>query len=88
MKKFLGIVVLGLLVSWNANSKDILTIPDGINKLLNDGYKIINESIVSGQDTNKFITVLTLQDRSSSLIICNISFDSSGYFDDFFCIKP
>ena len=75
-------------MSWNANSSDIITIKDGINKLLDDGYKIINEDIVSKRDSNRFIKVFTLQNRGSSLVICNLAFDSSGHLEDFFCIKP
>ena len=83
MKKLLAIVVLGLLLSSNAYAK-----VNEINKLLNDGYKIIKEDIVSREDSTRFIKVFTLQNRKSSLIICNVSFDSGGRFDDVYCIKP
>ena len=88
MKKLFLYIFLGLVVSWNANSSDIITIKDGINKLLDDGYKIINEDTVTRQDSLKFIKTFTLQKRNSSIIICNIKFGRYGEFNDLECTKP
>ena len=83
MKKAILILIAGMLLSGNAQAENTT-----INKLLNDGYKIINEDIVSRTDSNRFIKVFTLQNRKSSLMICNVSFDSSGIPDDMNCVEP
>jgi len=88
MKKLFLYIFLGLVVSWNANSKEITTLTDGINKLLDEGYKIINEDTVTRQDSLKFIKTFTLQKRNSSIIICNIKFGRYGEFNEFECTKP
>ena len=88
MKKLLLYTLISLAVSWNANSKEITTLTDGINKLLDEGYKIINEDTVTRQDSLKFIKTFTLQKRNSSIIICNIKFGRYGEFIDLECTKP
>ena len=42
MKKLLGIVVLGLLLSSNAYAEDTLT----VNGLLKEGFKITKEELI------------------------------------------
>ena len=89
MKKLLGILVPGLLLSSNANSDVKLTSETTINDLLNDGYKIINEDIVKRNDSKHFLKVFTLQASNSSLIICTVGFDNEGMLDSkTICIKP
>ena len=87
MKKLLGIVVLGLLLSSNANADIELTNKTTINDLLKNGYKITNQDIVTSQDSRRFIKVFTLQNRSS-LIICNVAFERDGGWDGLHCYKP
>ena len=84
MKKLLMILSLSLLSSGSATSNEL----SSINKLIENGYKIISEDIVSSSDSNRFIKTFTLQNKKSSLIICNVAFDSDGYFDDFSCTEP
>ena len=84
MKKLLIIMGLSLLFSGSAISDELKS----INKLIENGYKIISEDIVSSSDSNRFIKTFTLQNKKSSLIICNVAFESDGYYDDFYCHKP
>ena len=83
MKKLLAIIVLGLL--WSGN---LLAERTTVNDLLKDGYKIINEDIVSRTDSTSFIKVLTLQNRNSALMICTVAFDAGGTPDDMNCVEP
>ena len=75
---------LSLLFSGSAISDEL----NSINKLIENGYKIISEDIVSSSNSNRFIKTFTLQNKKSSLIICNVAFDSDGYPEDFSCIEP
>ena len=75
---------LSLLFSGSAISDELKS----INKLIENGYKIISEDIVSSSDSNRFIKTFTLQNKKSSLIICNVAFDNDGFLDDYRCIKP
>jgi len=75
---------LSLLSSGSATSNEL----SSINKLIENGYKIISEDIVSRSDSNRFIKTFTLQNKKSSLIICNVAFDNDGFLDDYRCIKP
>ena len=84
MKKLLMILSLSLLSSGSATSNEL----SSINKLIKNGYKIISEDIVSRSDSNRFIKTFTLQNKKSSLVICNIAFDNDGYPDDFSCTEP
>ena len=84
MKKLLMILSLSLLSSGSATSNEL----SSINKLIENGYKIISEDIVSSSDSNRFIKTFTLQNKKSSLIICNVAFDNDGYPDDFSCTEP
>lgn len=84
MKKLSLYILISLMVSWSAISDDM----NSVNKLIEDGYKIISEDIVSKQSSTRFIKVFTLQNRKSSLIICSLVFDSDGYLDDVKCVKP
>ena len=77
-------ILISLMVSWSAISDDM----NSVNKLIEDGYKIISEDIVSSSDSNRFIKTFTLQNKKSSLIICNVAFDNDGFLDDYRCIKP
>ena len=83
MKKLLAIIVLGLL--WSGNLPAERTT---VNDLLKDGYKIINEDIVSRTDSTSFIKVLTLQNRNSALMICTVAFDAGGIPLDENCVEP
>ena len=78
------ILSLSLLSSGSAISNEL----SSINKLIENGYKIISEDIVSSPDSNRFIKTFTLQNKKSSLVICNVSFGSDGFLDDYRCIKP
>ena len=84
MKKLLMILSLSLLSSGSAISNEL----SSINKLIENGYKIISEDIVSRSDSNRFIKTFTLQNKKSSLVICNITFGNDGFLDDYRCIKP
>ena len=84
MKKLLMILSLSLLSSGSATSNEL----SSINKLIKNGYKIISEDIVSSSNSNRFIKTFTLQNKKSSLIICNVAFDNDGYPDDFSCTEP
>ena len=84
MKKLLMILSLSLLSSGSATSNEL----SSINKLIENGYKIISEDIVSSSDSNRFIKTFTLQNKKSSLVICNITFGNDGFLDDYRCIKP
>ena len=84
MKKLFLYTLISLAVSLSANSDEL----SSINKLIENGYKIISEDIITRQDSKSFIKTFTLQNKKSSLIICNVSFDSGGYLDDFSCLKP
>jgi len=75
---------LSLLFSGSAISDEL----NSINKLIENGYKIISEDIVSSSNSNRFIKTFTLQNKKSSLIICNVAFDNDGYPDDFSCTEP
>ena len=60
IKLFLGIMVLGLLLSSNAYAEDALT----VNGLLKEGFKITKEELVKNfnqlrkQEINKFIKIV------------------------------
>ena len=84
MKKLFLYTLISLAVSLSANSDEL----SSINKLIENGYKIISEDIITRQDSKSFIKTFTLQNKKSSLIICNVSFDSGGYLNDFSCLKP
>ena len=57
MKKLSLYILISLMVSWSAISDDM----NSVNKLIEDGYKIISEDIVSKQSSTRFIKVFTLQ---------------------------
>ena len=59
MKKLLMILSLSLLSSGSATSNEL----SSINKLIENGYKIISEDIVSRSDSNRFIKTFTLQNK-------------------------
>ncbi len=61
---------------------------NSVNKLIQDGYKIINEDIVKRQNSRRFTKVFTLQNKKSSLIICSLLFDSDGYLEEVKCVLP
>ena len=62
MKKLLGTIILGLLLSGNAFAEELT-----INSLLQDGYKIIkNETKVADGDVIKIITLT----KGKSYVIC------------------
>jgi hypothetical protein len=86
MKKLLMILSLSLLSSGSATSNELSS--NSINKLIESGYKIISEDIVSSSNSNRFIKTFTLQNKKSSLVICNITFGNDGFLDDYRCIKP
>ena len=84
MKKLLMILSLSLLSSGSATSNEL----SSINKLIENGYKIISEDVISRSDSNRFLKTFTLQNKKSSLVICNITFGNDGFLDDYRCIKP
>ena len=84
MKILFTLIVLNLLFSSSAIPNEL----SGINKFTGDGYKIISEDIVANEVSNSFIKTFTLQNKKSSLIICNVAFDNDGFLDDYRCIKP
>ena len=83
MKSLFTLIGLYLLFSSSAIPNEL----SGINKFTEDGYKIISEEIVAQEVSNSFIKTFTLQNKESSLVICNFAFGSDGYLDDFECIK-
>jgi hypothetical protein len=84
MKKLFLCILISLAVSWSAISDEM----NSVNKLIEDGYKIINEDIIKIQNSRMFTKVFTLQHRNSSLIICSLFFDRDGYLDWVKCVKP
>tara|TARA_B100000795_G_C22502507_1_gene324516 strand:- start:179 stop:397 length:219 start_codon:yes stop_codon:yes gene_type:complete len=72
-----------MALSWSAVSDEM----NNMNKLIEKGYEIIDEDIVSTNDTLQFTKVFTLQLRYS-LIICSLVFSSDGDLDNTNCIKP
>ena len=61
MKKLSLYILISLMVSWSAISDEL----NSINKLIENGYKIISEDIVSSSNSNRFIKTFTLQNKKS-----------------------
>jgi hypothetical protein len=78
MKKISAYILITLMMSCSAISDEM----NSVNKLIQDGYKIINEDIVKRQNSRRFTKVFTLQNKKSSLIICSLLFDSDGYLEE------
>ncbi len=83
MKKLFLYTLISMALSWSAVSDEM----NNMNKLIEKGYEIIDEDIVSTNDTLQFTKVFTLQLRYS-LIICSLVFSSDGDLDNTNCIKP
>jgi hypothetical protein len=82
MKKLLGTIILGLLLSGNAFADELT-----VNSLLQDGYKIIkNETKVAD---GKVIKIITLT-KGKSYVICatKISGGISSVYIRTTCEKP
>tara|TARA_X000000368_G_scaffold409647_1_gene391946 strand:+ start:207 stop:461 length:255 start_codon:yes stop_codon:yes gene_type:complete len=84
MKKISAYILITLMMSCSAISDEM----NSVNKLIQDGYKIINEDIVKRQNSRRFTKVFTLQNKKSSLIICSLLFDSDGYLEEVKCVLP
>ena len=83
MKKLFLYILISVALSWSAVSDEM----NSVNKLIEKGYEIIDEDIVSTNDTLQFTKIFTLQLRYS-LIICSLVFSSDGDLDNTNCIKP
>ena len=83
MKKLFLYTLISMALSWSAVSDEM----NNMNKLIEKGYEIIDEDIVSTNDTLQFTKIFTLQLRYS-LIICSLIFSSDGDLDNTNCIKP
>ena len=83
MKKLLGIVVLGLLMSGNAYANDTLT----VNGILKEGFKITKEELIQGEGTVS-VKILTLRKGSSEYAICTIGIYRSSAPKSANCKKP
>ena len=83
MKKLFLYTLISMALSWSAVSDEM----NSVNKLIEKGYEIIDEDIVSTNDTLQFTKIFTLQLRYS-LIICSLVFSSDGDLDNTNCIKP
>ena len=83
MKKLFLYTLISMALSWSAVSDEM----NNMNKLIEKGYEIIDEDIVSTNDTLQFTKIFTLQLRYS-LIICSLVFSSDGDLDNTNCIKP
>jgi hypothetical protein len=82
MKKLLGTIILGLLLSGNAFADELT-----VNSLLQDGYKIIkNETKVAD---GKVIKIITLT-KGKSYVICatKITGGMSSVYIRTTCEKP
>ena len=73
MKKLLGIVVLGLLLSGNAFAET----KSSVNYYTGKGYEIIK--IIGGpkNEIQYFILQRSFQRKQSSVVICTVLFDHS-----------
>ena len=78
MKKLLGIIVLGLLLSGNGYAKE-LTGEETISELLYKGFKIINEASNSSNNNMSMIKIFTLHNkRDDKLVICSVKIMGTG----------
>ena len=84
MKKISAYIIITLMMSWSAISDEM----NSVNKLIEDGYKIINEDIVKTQNSRRFTKKFKLQNKKSSLIICSLLFYNDGYLDEVKCVLP
>ena len=78
MKKLLGIIVLGLLLSSNAYTKEF-TGEETISELLDKGFKIINEDSNTSNNNMSMIKIFTLHNRrDDKLVICSVKIMGDG----------
>jgi len=70
MKKLLGIVVLGLMLSGNAYA-------DTMNEWIAKGYKVKNEDIITTQHSRTAIKIFTLMHRKGFIVICTVKISNS-----------
>ena len=82
MKKLLGIVVLGLLLSFSANTEEKIILPEFIKKSVNAhvraGFKIVDVS------TTDKIVVYTLQ-KKQTVKVCYLILGTASILD---CVYP
>ena len=84
MKKLLGIIVLGLLLSGNVSADEELS----INSLLKDGYKITKDEIIKRNDVSWGTKVVTLR-KKNEYVVCTLIIDpGSNYQKLANCMKP
>ncbi|MDA8997366.1 hypothetical protein N9J21_01310 [bacterium] len=81
MKKLLGIVVLGLLLSGNAYAEEKIT----INSLLKEGYKITKEIFVKYEFSS--LKIFTLK-KGKKIKICSVKVSTTkvNYYST--CMTP
>ena len=93
MKKLLGIVVLGLLLSGNAYSNEkveVLAKDTTVNDLLNEGYRLASTNVVPPQDYDGVRVIYHLV-KGKKLVTCVLR---SGDEDEdegrfvVFCVRP
>ena len=80
MKKLLGIVVLGLLLSSNVYA-------DTMNEWIAKGYKVKNEDIVTSKysRTTKIFTLMNK--RRGFIVICTVPISRSGTIYEATCLR-
>ena len=75
MKKLLGIVVLGLLLSGNAYA-EMESLPEGttVNQLIKEGYKLIDTDSVAWSDNDGYGSVGTFYHlmKRNELVTCGV----------------
>jgi len=85
MKKILGVIILGLLLSGNVYAKTGDTVTGNLNYQLEQGFEIIEILPVGDYNGVNFI----LKNQSGTIIICSVSLPQR---DDVqkrgLCIKP
>ena len=81
MKKLLGIVVLGLLLSGNAYAEEKIT----INSLLKEGYKITKEIFVKYEFSS--LKIFTLK-KGKNIKICSVKVSTSSVNYYSTCMTP
>jgi hypothetical protein len=81
MKKLLGIVVLGLLLSGNAYAEEKIT----INSLLKEGYKITKEIFVKYEFSS--LKIFTLK-KGKNIKICSVKVSTSSVNFYSTCMTP
>ena len=80
MKKFLAIIVLGLLFSGNANAEKIT-----MNQLLEDKYTIKKQELIKFEkDAFKIFTLR----KGKNIMICTVQIEIYGIRSSSECMKP